>query len=947
MSYKHYKQMMMRLGACMLIFSLLVGLFPSIGLAENGNEKLVMKVADTKVSSTQNIEVPIYIVPGTTVYEGDAFNSYEMTLNYDADALVLKDVQDHLDSGIFDYTNDSPGTVHIKADNFNGSNEFVMDEQNVFTLIFEVAEGASPGELPITLTSGKYTNMDESEILTSFDVGQEQLISGLLTFEQQNTPTASEVSISGTSQVGNVLTGNYNYEDNEKGSEGQSTFKWYSAAEATGVDKIVVGSEKSLTITEDLLGKYLFFEVTPVASEGGIMGEPVLSAPLGPVVSSSLEVAVNVKTVNGVKGETVDIPVILSSASEGVASFGLELKFDPSVLEISGIAGPGKDDFASFYNNDEGWLRVGWADKAAGEQPIHEGQVLFTLSVKVKEDAQAGLHLLNISDLADIEQFSLTNANNSEMDKSFLAGGVKIIGEYTVSIGNVSGGKIIASPVVAEAGQTVTLVIQPESGKQLKAGTLKYTTGEMVTEIKGNSFIMPESSVKVTAEFEDVATSAPGNTSTTSTPSTETATEPNKQGVPILVNGKMENIAKSQTTTVNKRTVTTITPNVAKLQQMMEKEKDGLVVTIPASEASDVVIGKLTGDMVKLMEDKSAVLELTTPIASYKLKASELAIQKIATDLDAKANLGEVIVEVNITKADTDVVSRVNHAASKNGFSVMVQPIEFTIDAKYDGKSVEIKQFQNFVERTLALPEDIDPNKITTGIVVKEDGSTYHVPTYVKKTGERYYAVINSLTNSTYTVVFNNQQFADTNNHWASGIVNDMASRMIINGLTATAFQPDQAITRAEFAALIVRAMGLAPEGGASSFADVPESTWYAGYVKTAYNYNLINGYAEDRFGPQKLITREQAMTILAKAMKWTGISPALSESQSQAVLSAFTDSSSISKYAEASIAACLETGLAQGRSATKLAPDSNITRAEATALVQRLLEKSSLIDKK
>lgn len=70
---------------------------------------------------------------------------------------------------------------------------------------------------------------------------------------------------------------------------------------------------------------------------------------------------------------------------------------------------------------------------------------------------------------------------------------------YTVTIGALTGGAITASPTKARPGTLITLAVTPETGKQLKAGTLKYDE----TEISGTTFIMPAKDVTVTAEFED------------------------------------------------------------------------------------------------------------------------------------------------------------------------------------------------------------------------------------------------------------------------------------------------------------------------------------------------------------------------------------------------------------------------------------------------------------
>lgn len=69
-----------------------------------------------------------------------------------------------------------------------------------------------------------------------------------------------------------------------------------------------------------------------------------------------------------------------------------------------------------------------------------------------------------------------------------------------------------------------------------------------------------------------------------------------------------------------------------------------------------------------------------------------------------------------------------------------------------------------------------------------------------------------------------------------------MGSRMVINGVGNDMFQPKRNITRAEFAAVVVKALGLKPGVGGKSFKDVQDSDWYSGYVKTAFEYKIVSG---------------------------------------------------------------------------------------------------------
>ncbi|MDF2668840.1 MAG: cell wall/surface repeat protein, partial [Paenibacillus sp.] len=428
-----------------------------------------------------------------------------------------------------------------------------------------------------------------------------------------------------------------------------------------------------------------------------------------------------------------------------------------------------------------------------------------------------------------------------------------------------------------------------------------------------------------------------------SQPTTPSTPEPTHTSVDVLVNGKVENMGTATVTKVNDQTVTTVSIDPKKLEDKLATEAQGAVVTIPVNTKSDVVIGELNGQMVKNMENKQAVLEIKTDQATYTLPALQININAISDQIGKSIALQDIKVQIEIAAPLPDTVKIVENAAEKGMFSLVVPPVNFTVRAMYEGTTVEISKFNAYVERTIAIPDGIDPNKITTGVVVDPDGTVRHVPTKVVLLDGKYYAVINSLTNSTHSVVWHPLEFSDVANHWAKDAVNDMASRMVIEGTGNGMFSPERDITRAEFAAIIVRGLGLKLENGASDFSDVKVADWYSSAINTAYSYQLINGFEDGTFRPNDKITREQAMVIIDKAMMITNLK-AMVAVTTDSTLSQFVDADGVSTWAQSSIAANVQSGIVSGRSGAKLAPKAHMTRAEVAAIVDRLLQKSGLI---
>ena len=276
------------------------------------------------------------------------------------------------------------------------------------------------------------------------------------------------------------------------------------------------------------------------------------------------------------------------------------------------------------------------------------------------------------------------------------------------------------------------------------------------------------------------------------------------------------------------------------------------------------------------------------------------------------------------------------------GLDMTGTPFTFGAEASHGGTTIEIQTFESYVDILAPLA---DGQKITTAVRVGEDGSIIHIPTEVIIIDGNYYAKIHALVTGVFALIWNPLEMDDVAGHWSKDGVNDMASRLVVSGVGNNLFAPDRNITRAEFAAILVRGLGLLRGVGNQSFSDVPGGAWYAEYIETAVSYGLIYGYGGGRFGPDDTITREQAMAMLLRAMGLTGLNGTVSESEFNDILSAYTDAGELSDYAIAAAAGCIRTGVILGMDEDTLSPRSYITRAQAAVTVRRLLQYAGLID--
>ncbi|MFS0723020.1 S-layer homology domain-containing protein [Paenibacillus sp. 1P07SE] len=172
---------------------------------------------------------------------------------------------------------------------------------------------------------------------------------------------------------------------------------------------------------------------------------------------------------------------------------------------------------------------------------------------------------------------------------------------------------------------------------------------------------------------------------------------------------------------------------------------------------------------------------------------------------------------------------------------------------------------------------------------------------------------------------------SDLEGHWAADSVRRLIALGAIGGYPDHTFRPDAGITRAEFVTVLVRALQLEARTG-RRFQDT-EQHWAAESIAAAHEQGWITGYTESRFGPNDPITREQMARILQQAFDIQGAiqSPG-----------SFTDTSDISAWATAAIAALAQHGILSGYPDQSFRPKQGATRAEAAEILMRVLQLDS-----
>jgi len=190
---------------------------------------------------------------------------------------------------------------------------------------------------------------------------------------------------------------------------------------------------------------------------------------------------------------------------------------------------------------------------------------------------------------------------------------------------------------------------------------------------------------------------------------------------------------------------------------------------------------------------------------------------------------------------------------------------------------------------------------------------------------------------STYTVVENKVEFNDIAEveTWAGREIEVSAAKGIINGRGNGVYDPQANVTRAEFAALLVRAFGLQNDALTESFDDVNDTDWFQSYVAAAASNGIVNGRSAAEFDPNSNITRAEMATMAANALR--EVLAYEDAADVEAALSAFKDAADVQEWYKAGVALMAAEELIKGKGQGMYDPNGTATRAEAAVIVYRL----------
>ncbi len=168
-------------------------------------------------------------------------------------------------------------------------------------------------------------------------------------------------------------------------------------------------------------------------------------------------------------------------------------------------------------------------------------------------------------------------------------------------------------------------------------------------------------------------------------------------------------------------------------------------------------------------------------------------------------------------------------------------------------------------------------------------------------------------------------------NFWGKEAIDYVTEKGIFNGVDATSFDPQGALTRGQFVTVLGR-LAQAPATGTPAFTDVPANAYYAPYVAWAAEKAIVKGTGPATFAPDDPITREQMAVMLVAFAEVMNID--LGEPQAAAPV--LNDQSKVSAWAKDAVAKAVQYGLMTGDENGSFDPQGNATRAQSATVLYR-----------
>ena len=346
----------------------------------------------------------------------------------------------------------------------------------------------------------------------------------------------------------------------------------------------------------------------------------------------------------------------------------------------------------------------------------------------------------------------------------------------------------------------------------------------------------------------------------------------------------------------------------------IENAKNGEVVKITLSTGNT----KLDQEVFEKLAGRDVTLEISLPNgALWTVNGVDIPENADLSDLDLGMNMGTSSIPVTVFNAITGEVETVQFTLKHNsefGFTMMLTA---PLDKEYADLWANLYYYNARTEELeFQSAHKIGANG-TVGLPLTHGG--------------QYAIVIDDRDHTPKAFPFADVKESD----WYYDAVDFVYQNELMNGTSASRFDPNGTMNRAMLVTILHRQAGEPVVNYALPFDDVTEGTWYTEAVRWAASEGIVTGMTETAFAPDAPITREQFATILYRYAQQSGADVSVGETTN--ILS-YADALDVSEYAIPAMQWACGAGIVEG-SGANLNPQGQTTRAEAAIMLMRLIQ--------
>lgn len=361
-------------------------------------------------------------------------------------------------------------------------------------------------------------------------------------------------------------------------------------------------------------------------------------------------------------------------------------------------------------------------------------------------------------------------------------------------------------------------------------------------------------------------------------------------------------------------------------------------IVIKAEETGDKNITSMSVEDIMAVVKSKKGIEIESDVATVVMGSDALDLEEIMDDLDMGESNAEIKIEVD--RVPEDEIMQDIQAMTENEDAQALAAVKIEIKVADDQREKTVEQ----LDAPITMQVKFDPNQVEdeekVNLFVKGSDGTLH---YVREahmdmaTGLVEFNV-NDLSANEYVVLENDVTFADIEDDPQKQYIESVAAKGIVNGRDLNEFMPEGTLTRAEFAVMIVKTLGLATDvEGAESmpFEDVSEDHWGYEYIAIAQENGLIQGFGDGTFKPDQKVNKEQMIQMMVDAFEFENPGDAITGSEEN---DEFTDDNNISSWAYEAVVKAEDVGLLDGVGEAALEPKEDAERSESTRVVYNLI---------